>query len=196
MSVGPTKKSMAAICFAWSRRKLVQIWEEECRGLGRYLRTVEWETTIPNLAGSSRMRGPPQVGFDWHIRRINWRTSGSMRGRSPRERGFQRQHLWNSARCQAVHRAHTRKTKVRFPALETCEYRQRHRPSRFGVQGWVPSFARCRRWAFGHRGGATGKLILPDVERQNLSIPCKVFPPCQRPIRYSEVKRETVEIRG
>lgn len=58
---------------------------------GLYLQTVESLTSMPILASSARMRGFPQVGFEFHMSQISFRTDGSILGGPPFARLFQRQ---------------------------------------------------------------------------------------------------------
>ncbi len=64
-----------------------------------------------------------------------------------------------------------------------------------------PRFKEIRRdiinWLLASKGNQrvtiTKKLVLPDIEPEDLSIPRTVFNRRKTPLRRSEVKRETVE---
>ena len=56
-----------------------------------YLATLDCATSTPSLSSSPWMRGAPHSGFSTLIRRINSRSSGSIRGCPPRRCDFQRQ---------------------------------------------------------------------------------------------------------
>jgi nitrate/nitrite transport system ATP-binding protein len=53
-------------------------------------------------------------------------------------------------------------------------------------------------WLMGAGGkkhtALTRKLVLPDIEPEDLSVPRNIFAPKRRAVRRSEIKRETVEI--
>jgi hypothetical protein len=44
------------------------------------------------------------------------------------------------------------------------------------------------------RTRVTKKLLLPDIEAEDLTIPRNIFSPRRQPIRRQELKKETVEI--
>jgi hypothetical protein len=68
-----------------------RVWEGGLSRRGRYRKTVESLTSIPILCSSAWIRGLPHVGFETHISRISFWTWGSIRGRPPLDRLFQRQ---------------------------------------------------------------------------------------------------------
>ena len=63
VTVGTTKKSIAAMLPLWFWRKVRQLCDGLRLDLGRYFRMVAVEATRPSLASSSRMRGLLQVGL-------------------------------------------------------------------------------------------------------------------------------------
>ena len=58
MSVGTTKRSIAAICGAWLRRKVAQLWDGGPRRRTMYLATVDWARLMPSLRSSPWQNGP------------------------------------------------------------------------------------------------------------------------------------------
>src|SRR6266403_5684388 len=91
---------MAAMSGAWLRRKVRHPWRGGPRRLTMYLATLDCATSNPSLSSSPWMRGAPQSGFSTLIRRINTRSSVSIRGRPPCGRDFQRQEQRKPALCQ------------------------------------------------------------------------------------------------
>jgi hypothetical protein len=47
----------------WLVRKMRQVWEGGLRWRGRYLATVDYASSIPNLSSSARMRSAPHSGL-------------------------------------------------------------------------------------------------------------------------------------
>src|SRR5262249_25541539 len=80
--VGTTNKSMAAICSAWLRRKVLQRWPAGVTFLGHVLgdgRLSHRKAELEQFA----MNGAPQSKFSTIIRRIKARKSALICGRPP-----------------------------------------------------------------------------------------------------------------
>jgi hypothetical protein len=76
----------------WLRRNVRQV----CRRFGSgvftmYFATVDSATSWSSNASSSRIRGAPQSGFSFDMRRMSAMTSASSFGRPGFARDFQRQ---------------------------------------------------------------------------------------------------------
>src|ERR1700738_3462509 len=84
-------RSMAAMSGAWLRKKVRHPWLGDALRLTMYFTTLDCAISNPSLSSSPWMRGAPQSGFSTLIRRINARSSVSIRGRPPCRRDFQRQ---------------------------------------------------------------------------------------------------------
>jgi hypothetical protein len=82
---------MAAMSGAWLRKKVRDPWLGDALRLTMYFTTLDCAISNPSLSSSPWMRGAPQSGFSTLIRRINARSSVSIRGRPPCRRDFQRQ---------------------------------------------------------------------------------------------------------